>query len=265
MYFLILTTATSSLAQDDPTVVSQALTDAIYRGSGVIDLLKDVSGDQLASFISEGDGRLLLGVDVNEDNSGNENSDSLGVAIESIQLAITTSDGDFTFTDFFTSTTALLQKAGESGASEFYTLFGQSGSSQITGSGTFNLSTFDDVLWIETNDLSGAITGAKLTVTFLETQKGTQATSADSFFDFSGGFEDFALLNAVDAAMLESANIGTDSAPADLVYEESSPITALLPSSGGSGSTSPAAPGPPLLLALVFGCLLLARFQFSKV
>lgn len=240
-------------------VVSELLTDAIYRGSGVIDLLKDVSGDQLSAFINEGDGRLLLGVDVNEDNSGNENSDSLGVAIKDVQLAISTTEGDFTFTDFFTSTTALLREDGSATENEFYTLFGQAGSSQITGSGGFDLATFDDVLWIDTGSVSGTITGAELSVAFLETPKGNQATDAEQFFDFSGGFEDFALLNATDASTLESANVGVADAPTGVTFQESDPITALLPAPEPSTSSPPAAPSNPLLLALFLGIVLAVR------
>lgn len=100
-------------------IVSRTLTDAIYRGDGVINLLKDISGSQLTQYFNQTGGLLLLGADINEDNSGNESSTSLGVAIKQVQLSISTTDGDFTFGDFYTSTTAMLREAGDTTSSEY--------------------------------------------------------------------------------------------------------------------------------------------------
>lgn len=248
-------------AEAQDSLVSQLLTDAIYRGDGVIDLLKDVSGTELEAYISEGGGRLLLGVDVNEDNSGNENSDSLGVAIRQVQLSISTSAGDFTFSDFLTSTTATLREAGSETADEFFTLFGTGGSSQITGGGGFNLAAFDDVLWIDNISLGGAtILSAELSVTFLDIAKGG-ATDAESFFDFSGGFEDFALLSRDDAILLEDAAIGTEAAPAGVAYSEVETVTTQLLADEPTPveNLAPAAPSPPLWIVGLLACFLVVR------
>lgn len=251
----------SGIAAGQDALVSQRLTDAIYRGDGVIDLFNDLTAEQLAEFIDSGGGRLLLGVDVNENNSGNETSTSLGVAIEQIQLAISTSEGDFTFSDFYTNTTAVLRDAGSGVESEFYTLFGQSGSSQITGGNGFDLATYDDVLWIDNISLGGAtILGAELRVTFLETPSGSSATEAESFFDFSGGFEDFALLSAADAIVLEDAATGVSEAPSSLVFSEETSASELLASEVTPPVTViPGAPLPPLWLFGAFGVLAFVR------
>ena len=80
----------------------------------------------------------------------------------------------------------------------------------------------------------------------------TSAEGNESFFDDSGGFEDFALLGAEDAAVLEAANVGVEAAPSDLSYTEESPTITLeeagLPS-------APGAPTPPLALLVLMAAI----------
>ena len=243
-------------------IVSRTLTDAIYRGDGVIDLLKDVSGDQLTKYFNQTGGLLLLGADINEDNSGNESRSSLGIAIKQAQLSINTTAGDFTFGDFYTSTTAMLREAGGKTSAKYYTMFGQGGSSQLTGKSGFDLSSFDDVLWLEKIAFTGTILRAELRITFLETLR-SRSSDAESFFDFSGGFEDFALLSAADAVLLEEAAIGTADAPPGVAYtKEGSATGAILVAAPAAEApplaTPPAAPAPPwLMVAGLAGLLLL--------
>jgi len=244
-------------------MVSRTLTDAIFRGDGVINLLKDIGGSELTQYFNQSGGLLLLGADINEDNSGNESRSSQGVAIKQAQLSISTTDGDFTFNDFFTNTTAMLRETGSTTSSEYFTMFGQSGSSQITGSGGFDLSSFDDVLWMEQIILTGTITRAELSITFLETPT-TRPTEAESFFDFSGGFEDFALLATADAVLLEKAAIGVANAPSGVEFTTTTTsvadaISAAAPPPDDSPFTGPpAAPAPPwVVVAGLAGLLLL--------
>lgn len=211
---LALPTATNAQG-----IESRTLTDKVYKGDGVIDLMKDIGGADLATYFKQTGGLLLLGADVNEDASGNESSKSLGIAIKEASLSIRTTEGDFTFKDFLTSTTAKMREVGSSNEREYATLFGQGGSSQITGSGKLDISKFDDVLWFEDIEYKGRITSASLSITFLPTPN-TKPTSNESFFDFSGGFEDFALLNVADATLLEKANIGLAGAPSGVKFEE---------------------------------------------
>ena len=107
------------------TVESRSLTDKIHRGQGTINLLKDIGGADLKNYFDSTGKLLLLGVDVNEDNSGNENSKSLGIAIKDAQLKITTSAGEFTFKDFFTSTSSAMKETGSSSLTTYQTMFGQ--------------------------------------------------------------------------------------------------------------------------------------------
>jgi hypothetical protein len=266
-----------SAAASAQEVESKALSDKIYRGDGTINLLRDISGSDLTRYFNETGGLLLLGADINEDASGNESNKSVGVAIKQAQLSISTSAGDFTFTDFFTSTSAMLREAGSETAREYATLFGQGGSSQITGSGSLDISKFDDVMWFENIAFKGTITSAKLSISLLETPN-SKAQSAESFFDFSGGFEDFALFNIADSVLIEEANIGMAAAPDDVKYTvQENVIVAIKEAiastdsggslSGNGGSTPvtapPAAPAPPLLAVAALGLLVLLKKRRS--
>lgn len=257
------------------TIESRALTDKVHMGSGVIDLLKDISGGELSSYFAQEGNLLLLGVDLNEDLSGNETKDSIGIAIKNAQLAITTTAGSFSFTDFFTSTTAMLKESGSDVALERYTLFGDSGSSQITGAGSLDISKFDDVMWFENINYTGDILEAKLTVNFLDTGRDNRtSSSAETFFDWSDGFEDFAIFSAADAVLLEQASIGVAEAPSGVSYTTEGTVVEAIVASGGTtepattttadamGSSvpnTPAAPAPPLVIAALMGLLLLYK------
>jgi hypothetical protein len=198
-----------------PTV----LTDKIRNGDGIIDIFKDATSTELQSYL-EG-GTLFLGVDINEDASGNESSTSSGVAIKQAELLITTTEGDFSFSEYYTNTTALISETGSTEAQEFNTLFGNSGSNQLTGStSNFDISTFDDVLEIRNVNVTGDILAAELRVTFLDT---AQTGDNETFFDYSAGFEEFAILTTSDAKTLDSADIGLGDAPQNIAYNVSAP------------------------------------------
>ena len=238
---------------------SVQLTDKIFNGDGVINLLKDMTGAQLMQHIQSTNG-LLLGVDLNEDEKGNESHKSVGTALKRVELAIKTTAGDFTFSDFYTNTTAMIREAGASSASQFHTMFGQGGSSQITSATKgFNMGKFDDVLQLRNVTLNGTIKSAELRVKFLDTANTGGAN--ETFFDYSGGFEDFAMLSMTDANSLETAGIGTTDAPGTVTVRSTPTIYTTLDATGGS-SPPPAVPGapmPPLPLLLVLGVLMFAR------
>jgi len=215
--FLSILLAVAPAWAEIPTV----LTDTISKGDGVIDVFKDVSGAELQQYL--GGETLYLGVDLNEAASGNESSTSVGVAIKQMELIITTTDGDFTFTEFYTNTTAMIQEAGTTGTQEYNTLFGNAGGNTITSATSgFDISTFDDVIEFRNIQVSGQITGAQLKVTFLD----TAATGGENetYFDYSAGFEQFAILTSTDATALDAANIGLGAdAPANISYSVDTP------------------------------------------
>lgn len=198
-----------------PTV----LTDTIKNGDGIIDIFTDVSGAELQEHL-EG-GTLYLGVDLNEAASDNESSTTAGVAIQEMELIISTTEGDFSYTEFYTNTSAMILEDGAATAEEYNTLFGSAGGSDITGSTSdFDLSTFDDVIMLDNIEFEGDIIGATLTVTFLDTS-GTGEN--ETFFDYSAGFEEFAIISSTDAATLDGANIGIGDAPTTISYSVDSP------------------------------------------
>ena len=199
-----------------PTV----LTDTISKGDGVIDIFKDVSGAELEQYL-QGE-TLYLGVDLNEAASGLESSTTAGVAIKEMELILQTTNGDISYTEFYTNTTAMIQEQGAAEAQEFYTMFGNAGGNTITSATSgFDISTFDDVVQFDNIQFDGEITGAQLRVTFLD----TAATGGDneSFFDYSAGFEEFAILTSTDAAALDAAGIGISDAPTTVSYSVDSP------------------------------------------
>jgi len=214
IFLLAMLNAVSAWAE-----IPAVLTDTIRNGDGVIDIFNDASGADLQDYL-EG-GTLYLGIDLNEAASGNESSISAGVAIKEMELIITTTEGDFSFTEFYTNTTAMILEDGATTAQEYNTLFGSAGGSDITGSTSdFDLSTFDDVIILDDIQFDGEIIGATLSVTFLDT-----ATTGDNetFFDYSAGFEEFAILSSTDASTLDGAAIGLGEAPSTISYSVDSP------------------------------------------
>ena len=113
------------------------------------------------------------------------------------------------------------------------------------------------MLWIDSIALGDAtILSAELRVTFLDISK-SGATEAESFFDLSGGFEDFAILSSQDAVLLEDASIGPSAAPVGVVYtEEESASAVLAPPDPG---TAPGAPSPPVWMLGLLGVFLFIR------
>jgi len=229
-----------------PTV----LTDTIKQGSATINVMKDVTSAELVDVLSGG--TLFLGVDLNEDASGLEKSASQGVAIKEMELIIQTTTGTFSFSTFYTNTTAMIVEAGTTQAAEYNTLFGQTGSNQLTsGTAGFDLSTFDDVIEIRNVSFTGDILSAQINVQFLDTA--SKAGDNESFFDYSAGFEDLAILSAADAQLLDNADIGLADAPSTITYTTSTP-------SGGEVAAAPSGtPEPPWLLLGAVPAILLAR------
>lgn len=233
--------------------ISEVLTDRIHQGDGVIDILKDVSGEDLASYFDETDGKLVLAVDLNEAAAPPESGDSVGVAIRQAQLSISTTDGDFTFSDFFTDTTAMLRDDGASTAQEFYTLFGRAGSSSITG---VSISTVEDVLWLDNIAFTGDITSASLAVELVEVP-GQNGTKEEKFFDFTAGKEEFGIVNAADAVPIDEEQLGVAGAPASVSFTSgaTAPMSEVL--------APPGAPLPPLVACLGLAVIYFFRTRFQ--
>lgn len=246
-------------------IASRSLTNKIFKGDGVINMLIDISGPDLKSYLSQTNGLMLLGVDVNEDASGNESSKSLGIALKQAQLSISTSAGDFTFRDFMTSTSSMLRESSNSPSSEYFTLFGQKEDNHLNGSGKFEMGHFDDVMWFENVAFDGAVKSATLSISFLPSPS-SKLTGNEQFFDFSGGFEEFALLNTADAALLDAANIGVNDAPDGVTFKNGKSAVDAIAQAGANQGTNggstplnppPGAPAPPFFAVASLGLLML--------
>jgi hypothetical protein len=262
------------IAPSTGDVVSLALTDTIKKGEGTIDLLKNISGADLQKYFDQTGGLLLLGAGLNEANSGAENNNSLGVAIKEIQLTISTTKGDFKFSEVFTSTMASLRDSDGKNASNYYTMFGQNGKNELSGEGSMDLTNLEDVMWMTGIDLSGTIKEAKLEIRFVTTPD-KEGTVTEDFFDFSGGFENFALLSAADAALLESQSIGEKKVSDAVKFTNADPVSvaiaaAIANENGGNGGNGggvvvpPGAPNPPLMILAGMGLLMVWRNQRQK-
>lgn len=183
---------------------SVRLTDTIVKGTGDINLLKDLSASTLESLRAANGGRLVLGVDVNEAANGTEKAASQGVALADAWLDVTMSDGSKRVYGhagaFWTETQALLAPAGTATRSHRYTLLGESGSSRITANGSVQ-AVFDSTLKITVPDNIGQAVAAVLHVRFLDPN--VKLGDPEAFYDFTAGFEDLALLSPQDAAYLD--------------------------------------------------------------
>lgn len=261
-YFFVITLLMIILLADSPAhgQLPVALTDKIHNGSGEMNILKDIGGEALMSMLDE-NGTLYFGVDLNENASGNESRDSVGIAIKQMELLITTTAGTYSFRDFYTSTTALILEQGASQAQEFHTMFGRIGSSSITpGQMDSSLAAYDDVVQINNIQVEGQVIDARLVVRFLDTDASSRGEN-ETFFDYSNGFEDFAILNRSQAQQLEAARFGMDDAPQTVSFAET--VSPLLADTSGAGTTAPGAPAPPALVLGVLGVLLVIRQRFS--
>ena len=216
-------------------VLSIKLDDVIKsQGTGNIDLLKNVSPEQLEALRLDNDGVLIFGVDVNEAASGTEKASSQGIAIKSIRFTADFDDGSQLVLDLnegccFTETQALLAEAPGDSRESFYTLLGESGSSRISSANSIQ-DAFDSTLKVNVdqplNDPQGrGLTGALLQVVLLQTNE--SLGDPEAFYNFSAGFEDLALLNASDAAFLDDYAAGRDEAPT-VILTNPPPVVDLL-------------------------------------
>jgi LruC domain-containing protein len=196
------------------------LTDVIKsQGTGNIDLFKDLGASELEQLRLDNDGQLIFGVDINEAASGTEKASTQAVTVKYVLLNIGFEDGsqqvyDAT-TGWFTESYTLVAEAPGTTRSTYYTLLGESGSSRITSNNAIQ-DTFDSTLKIaitETlfSDGGNNASSATLQIGLLQTNEGMG--DPEAFYDFSGGFEDLALLSKVDTSFIDDYDAGYEEAP----------------------------------------------------
>jgi LruC domain-containing protein len=196
------------------------LTDVIKsQGTGNIDLFKDASASQLEQLRADNDGQLVFAVDINEAASGTEKASTQAVTVKYVLLTIGFEDGSEQVYDatsgWFTETFTLVAEAPGTTRSTYYTLLGESGSSRITSNNAIQ-NAFDSTLKIAVPDTlfsegGNNASSAKLQVVLLQTNEALG--DPEAFYDFSGGFEDLALLNALDTSFIDTYGAGYEEAP----------------------------------------------------
>jgi len=169
---------------------------------------------------SEAGGKLIIGVDVNEAASGTEKSTSQGVAVKSVTLSVVINGVTKTYQSSWPnnvtgccsteSKTPLLATAGsQQRQGPYYTLIGHSGSNSITGNS--EIKNIDSTLTVNIPDNLSSATSAVLKVELLQTN--TSLGDPEAYYDFSGGYEDLALLNKNDATIIIQEAAGQIEAP----------------------------------------------------
>lgn len=201
-------------------VISTRLKDVIKsNGIGNINLFtpsspsRVINGATLEAFRQDNNGVLAFAVDVNEAANGQEKASSQGVALDTVSLVVVIEGVTHTFTTFSTQTTSLLAKGTQTTRQAYYTLIGDTGSARITNSSTSDISNsdFDATLRVPVDiDLSNA-SSARLDITFLTTNQ--SLGDPESFYDFSNGYEDIAIVSEEDALYLDSLHAGQAEAP----------------------------------------------------
>ena len=172
--------------------------------------------DPLTSPAVDGIRAISFGVDINEAASGTEKAETQAVTVQYAWLEVTTAGGTKYYgkapagtttevgSRFYTETQATVAAVGSTTRTKNYTLLGRTGSAAITGATNAIQGGFDSTLKIvipSSAVLSGA-TAAKLHVLLLDTNG--KLGDPEAFYDFSGGYEDVAILNATDSKFLDS-------------------------------------------------------------
>lgn len=199
-------------------VESVKMADTIKQGYGYIDLFKaqqsanNLTALDLESLRNEHGNRLVFAVDINEAASGTEKPSTQGVTIDTVELIITSNGNESRYSEFYTPTTSLIAAISETTRTFRYTMIGESGSSRITGS-TLNdiTSEFDSLLTIVVPDSLVSADSAFLAVRLKQTN--SSLGDPEAFYDYSGGFEDIAVVNFYDTQVLTELAPGVDEAP----------------------------------------------------
>lgn len=220
---IIVAAAASLMAQTAPV---SGLLDSNHISKGLGDspltaaqrnLLPSYAGNYNSiSGQSAGRTAIAFGVDINEAANGTEKATTQAVTVEYAWLEVTQNGSTKNYgsapssvqnmvsgSGFYTETQAVVAPKGTTARAKYYTLLGRSGSAAITGM-TSTVANYDSTLKIVIPtgaDLSNA-TSAILHVRLLDTN--VNLGDPETFYDFSAGFEDIAILTKPDAVILDT-------------------------------------------------------------
>lgn len=199
-------------------VESVKLADTIKQGYGYIDLFKaqqsanNLTVDDLESLRNAHGNKLVFAVDINEAANGTEKASTQGVTVDTVELIVVRNGSESRYNEFYTPTTSLVAAISETSRTFRYTMIGESGSSRITGA-TLNdiTSEFDSLLTILVPDSIANADAIFLAVRLQQTNK--SLGDPEAFYDYTGGYEDIAVVNPYDAQVLTELAPGVDEAP----------------------------------------------------
>lgn len=211
-------------SQTEPGDASNSvkLTDHIStNGIGQINLLKNLSPLQLEAFRQDNNGMIVLGVDVSEAINGTENNNTQGITVKSLELNIELADGSiYSFSVFETETKATVAEVGSTDRYSYFTNLGDDGSNRTNSSNAIQ-DIFDSTIKINVNVDLSSVTTATLNIVLLETNE--NLGDPETFYDFSNGSEELAILNQADSLFIDELAPGRDEAPVvELTYSENS-------------------------------------------
>jgi LruC domain-containing protein len=205
---------------------SVKLKDTIRQGYGEIDLFvahlsdKNPTPESLEWYRQDNGGHLVFAIDVNEAASGTEKSQSQGITIKQAVLTVVINGVTRQYSEFFTPTSTVVAEQGNTQRNLRYTVIGDSGSSRITGSTSSDIygSSFDGTLSIVVPDDLSQASMAVLAIEFLQTND--SLGDPEAFYDFSGGYEDIAILSYQDKVYLDETAPGVVEAPLVVANDE---------------------------------------------
>ena len=203
--------------------IRSQLTDVVKsNGTGNINLFKDLTAQQLEQLRLDNEGTIILAIDVNEDASGTEKSSSQGVSLKSLTMTIIYSDDTQADYDLdggccFTETQALLAEApGDVSTTLLHHAWGTpvpTGSRRTTSFKTNSTAPSRSMcrsVFMTPQPVSRQYRQSS-NIELLQTND--SLGDPEAFYDYSNGFEDLAILSAVDAAFLDDYAAGRDEAP----------------------------------------------------
>ncbi len=204
------------------------------NGTGLIDILKNISPVDLEEYRQQHINKLVFAVDVNEASDGTEKASTQAVTVESVELHIIIDGVSYYFNDFSTLSRTIVAKSPSINRTEYFTLLGDTGSNRVSSSNSIQAA-FDSTLTLPVDIPLDRATYAKLTVILLDTN--VDLGDPEAFYDYSNGYEDIAIVNPVDAAYFDNLRPGYAEAPVVITDDNTSSSTTVtswnyFPSSG---------------------------------
>jgi LruC domain-containing protein len=186
--------------------------------------LENMRLEYLNGFDAES--KIVLGVDVNENASGTEKSETQAVTLKSVRMDVLMNDNSTrSFSEFSSLTMALLAEGSGDASTRkpFFTLPGRTGSNTITGNEFRDK--FDSTITIPVPVDMDFTQAKEVTIHIDFLNVNSKLGDPELFYDYTNGFEDLALLNDADSRYIDNVAAGV-LLNGDVVGEEPIPAGA---------------------------------------